>query len=185
MLKHLPIREVSLASAGAAVRNDHTDGAADSLGVSSLVQTMEPQRVVNKHLDDSLPPGLLITLIPITDREAQRIRMLPGQQITGREFSLGSLEHLGQVVVTPAARAALRDFDWTLALKYHLRGESETATPDDPTLHFRDALRGRPVLAAYRSSLARTFWLVTQADRSRTTILIPDEATSSGGPEDF
>jgi hypothetical protein len=146
---------------------------------------MEPQRAANKYLDASLPPGLLITLIPIADREAQRIRMFPGQQIAGSDFNLGSLQHLGQVVVTPAARAALRDFDWTLALKYHLRGESETANPDDPTLHFRHALRGRTVLAAYRSSLARTFWLVTQADRSRTTVLIPDEATSSGGPEDF
>lgn len=144
---------------------------------------MEPQPVDSKYRDDSLPTGLLINIVPIAEGEAQRIRMLPSQQIAGRDFNLGSLEHLGQVVITPAARATLRDFEWTLALEYHLRGESEATFPDDPTLHFRNALKGRPVLAAYRSSLARTFWIVTQADRSRTTVLLPNEIQLSSDRE--
>ena len=166
------------------MRKDDTDGPTDFLGVSSWVQIMEPQPVDSKYLDDSLPTGLLITIVPIAEGEAQRIRMLVGQQIAGREFKPGSLHHLGQIVLTPAARAALRDFDWILALEYHLRGESEATIPDDPTLHFRNALKGRPVLAAYRSSLARTFWIVTQGDRSRTTVLMPNEIQSSGDRED-
>lgn len=145
---------------------------------------MKPLSTVPQYADDSLPFGLLITLVPLAERDARRIHIITGEQVSETEVQSGSLRRLGQVVVTPAARASLRDSDWICALAYHLRGESEAARADDSTLHFRDALKGRPVLAAYRSSLARTFWIVTQANRSRTTVLMPNEIQSSGDREE-
>jgi hypothetical protein len=133
------------------------------------------ESLVSKYVDDSLPPGLLIAILPISQGKARRIRLLTGEQIAETACRSGSFRHLGQVVVTPAARASLRDSDWTLALEYHLRSESAAARPDDVALHFRDALRSWLVLAAYRSSVARTFWIVTESDRSRTTVLMPYE----------
>ena len=145
---------------------------------------MEPLSTVPKYADDSLPFGFLITLVPLAESEARRIRMLTGKRISETSVQSGSLRHLGQVVVTSAARASLRDSDWISALSYHLRGESEAASAADACLHFLNAPKGRPVLAAYRSSLARTFWIVTQADRSRTTVLMPNEIRPSGDREE-
>ena len=141
---------------------------------------MEPQPAISRYVDDSVPFGLLITIVLISDQMAQRIRMLPGEPFSGCEPLPESLQHLGQVYVTSEAKRAIPGWDLALALEYHLRGESKAAAPDDPTLHFRDALRGRHFLAAYRSSRGRTFWIVTQADRSRTMVLTLDEAESLG-----
>jgi hypothetical protein len=150
--------------------------------VSLWLQIMEP--LVSKYADDSLPPGLLIAILPISQGKARRIRLLTGEQIAETACRSGSFRHLGQVVVTPAARTSLRNSDWMLALDYHLRGESAAARPDDPTLHFRDILKGWAVLAAYRSSVARTFWIVAESDRSRTTVLMPREVQSSDYQEE-
>ena len=48
-------------------------------------------------------------------------------------------------------------------------------TPDDRAAN-DDALRsGERILSVYQSATGTTFWVLTEADRSVTTVLLPDD----------
>lgn len=83
---------------------------------------------------------------------------------------------LGQVVSTPGALALL-DRAKVSGLEYvlrHVTGDFGEVCDDDARAN-RDAIRqGSRVLSAYKV-LGETLWLVTEADRSVTTFLLPKE----------
>jgi hypothetical protein len=142
---------------------------------------MEPQSSVSKCADDSIPFGLRIVIKPIPEGPSGGIGFMSGADFSPSQKELPLVRHLGRIMVTPAAAAALRTCDISLALRYHLCGESDRGRRDDSSLPSRHALKGCRVLAAYRSSQGQTFWIITEADRSRTTVLMPKDygATTS------
>lgn len=84
---------------------------------------------------------------------------------------------LGQTLATPGALEALTASGQspTEFLDRHLRcdwGEvdSEDAQANDDALQHGDRL-----LSAYRTSAGAKIWIITEADRSATTILLPEE----------
>jgi len=82
---------------------------------------------------------------------------------------------LGQLVITPGALAVLTQEDILTAISRHARGDwgdlDEADRPENELSRHRD-LR---LLSAYRSSAGVKFWIITEADRSSTTILLPEE----------
>ncbi|MBY0457639.1 MAG: hypothetical protein K2V38_09900 [Gemmataceae bacterium] len=82
---------------------------------------------------------------------------------------------LGRTVATPAALAAVSPLDIAAALRRHASGDWGDVDPDDRAVN-DDALRsGERLLSVYRSANGVTFWVLTEADRSATTVLLPDD----------
>lgn len=83
----------------------------------------------------------------------------------------------GQVVSTPGALAATEAANVLplSLLKRHLEGDwgdlgAEDAAANDAALDAGDRL-----LSAYRIAPEVTIWIITEADRSVTTLLLPEE----------
>ena len=86
---------------------------------------------------------------------------------------------LGQIVATPGALAALGKAGQTPLefLERHVRGDWGELDEDDRKENQLGLKRGFRLLSSYRtSSEERTkVWVITEADRSVTTLLLPDE----------
>ena len=82
---------------------------------------------------------------------------------------------LGRIVATPAALGTVSQPDIVAALRRHAVGDWGDVTPDDRAAN-DDALRsGERLLSVYQSATGTTFWVLTEADRSVTTVLLPDD----------
>lgn len=92
--------------------------------------------------------------------------------------TLKALFSLGQIVATPGALSALGD-EGTGAealLKRHVTGDWGDLSEDDRQENELSINEGLRILSAYK--LPRTgakLWVITEADRSVTTVLLPDE----------
>ena len=82
---------------------------------------------------------------------------------------------LGQTVATPAALAVLSQSKIVAALRRHAAGDWGNATPDDWAENDAALRSDERLLSVYRSAKGVTFWVLTEADRSATTVLLPDD----------
>ncbi len=83
------------------------------------------------------------------------------------------LFRLGQVVATPGALDLGIDFRPFLA--HHIRGDWGNVSNSDKGENDFSVMNGFRILSVYCSPDGTSFWIVTEADRSATTILLPDE----------
>ena len=82
---------------------------------------------------------------------------------------------LGRTVATPAALAAVSPLDIAAALRRHASCDWGEVDPDDRAAN-DDAVRsGERLLSVYLTASGTTFWVLTEADRSATTVLLPDD----------
>ena len=82
---------------------------------------------------------------------------------------------LGRIVTTPGAREALTDDDTLKALVRHMSEDwgdlgAEDRRRNDAALQCGDRLFSR-----FTSASGESFYIITEADRSVTTFLLPDE----------
>lgn len=81
---------------------------------------------------------------------------------------------LGKLVIAPGAKEALSDEDIILAISRHLRGDWGVLGKEDAQVN-EDALKnGGRLFSAYEYHNTKV-WIITEADRSVTTILLPGE----------
>ena len=82
---------------------------------------------------------------------------------------------LGQIVMTTNAQATLHGEDILSALARH--AACDWGEVDDEDKHSNDqALQeGSRLLSAYTDRQGVKFWIITEADRSVTTILLPED----------
>ena len=87
------------------------------------------------------------------------------------------LFQLGQVVATPGALDALKTSgdDPGQYLSRHLSGDWGELDEADKRENELSVARGLRILSAYRLSNDTKIWIITEADRSVTTILLPAE----------
>ena len=84
---------------------------------------------------------------------------------------------LGQVVSTPGALDALANADqdsWD-SLNRHAFGDWGDLDEDDRRENERSLKDGCRLLSAYTLSTGTRIWIITEADRSSTCILLPEE----------
>lgn len=84
---------------------------------------------------------------------------------------------LGQFVATPAALVAL-DFahlDPLELVARHLNGDWGDVSDDDWKTNDEALTLGERVISAYKLPTNTKVWLITEADRSVTTLLLPSE----------
>lgn len=94
-----------------------------------------------------------------------------------KQISLESQKRfeLGLVVATSGALQQLQATEIVSALRRHVQGDWGVVDDVDKRAN-EEALReeGR-LLSAYLDSAERRFWIITEADRSVTTVLLPEE----------
>ena len=84
---------------------------------------------------------------------------------------------LGQIVATPAALKAIHEAGQTpfFFLQKHHAGDWGEVCSEDGKLNDEALTQGYRLVSAYRTLLNERIWIITEADRSATTILLPSE----------
>jgi hypothetical protein len=82
---------------------------------------------------------------------------------------------LGQVVITSNALDTLNPEDVYSALGRHAGGDWGDCCPDDWQENDFSLTHQLRLLSVYRDRAESTFWIITEADRSATTVLLPDD----------
>lgn len=82
---------------------------------------------------------------------------------------------LGQLVSTPAALEVLTHPEIMSALSRHVTGDWGELDPEDIRANDQSLIDGSRILSAYRNARGTKFWIITEADRSVTTVLLPEE----------
>lgn len=90
---------------------------------------------------------------------------------------------LGQIVATPGALEACSNAFMQKCLARHLTGDWGCVSDEDSKANDAALSNGERILSAYPIDPAQpcegfganTLWIITEADRSATTFLLPDE----------
>lgn len=82
---------------------------------------------------------------------------------------------LGAIYATPGALESVSQDDIQAALKRHRQGDWGDVCPDDKATNDIATETGDRVLSSYRTASGVRFWIITEWDRSLTTILLPCE----------
>jgi hypothetical protein len=84
---------------------------------------------------------------------------------------------LGQVVATPGALQAFAESNQSIDefLGRHLHGDWGEVAAGDWAENDLSVEQGFRILSAYTLSTGTKIWIITEADRSATTILLPEE----------
>ena len=87
---------------------------------------------------------------------------------------------LGHVVATPAALAILTKTDIIDLLGRHSRGDWGDVCEEDRQANEYALVEGARLFSVYKQmcddgTSSTTFWVITEADRSSTTILLPSD----------
>ena len=82
---------------------------------------------------------------------------------------------VGQFCVTRGAAEQLHDDDVFKALVRHLDGDWGDVDEHDRQANDNALLFGGRLLSAYIDRRSTRYWIVTEADRSATAVLLPDE----------
>ena len=82
---------------------------------------------------------------------------------------------LGQTVITANAKAVLPELDVVLALQRHQAGDWGELCEQDRKAN-EDALQnGERLFSVYKSVRGQKFYVITEWDRSITTVLLPED----------
>lgn len=82
---------------------------------------------------------------------------------------------LGRLVATPNALEHIPNPEILAALQRHLTGDWGDVDEHDREENELSLKEGFRLLSAYRSASGVKFWIITEADRSATTVLLPED----------
>ncbi|HAL72910.1 MAG TPA: hypothetical protein DCP71_14175 [Verrucomicrobiales bacterium] len=82
---------------------------------------------------------------------------------------------LGFVCATPGALSVLTALEITTALLRHQRGDWGDLSKEDIEENELSLREGFRILSAYPMAGDEKFWIITEADRTVTTVLLPSE----------
>ena len=84
---------------------------------------------------------------------------------------------LGDCYYTPGAKAALEKTraDVAALVARHVTGDWSEMVEEDQAANRQAIAEGSRVFSAYHLRTGVKLWIITEADRSATTLLLPDE----------
>lgn len=92
-----------------------------------------------------------------------------------RVFAVGLRFHPGRLMITRNAKDVLPHMEVNAAIERHLNGDWGDVCPSDWQLN-EDALKhGDRLLSLYHTHDDVKFWIITESDRSATTVLLPSD----------
>jgi len=83
--------------------------------------------------------------------------------------------NLGQTVITPNAQATLHPEDIFNALGRHARCDWGDCCKEDWEENELSLREGFRLFSVYHDRAGTKFWIITERDRSATTILLPED----------
>jgi hypothetical protein len=103
--------------------------------------------------------------------------LMTGGTMLTRELAKPGRVDLGQLLLTPGASDALLVAAQLPAefLLRHQHGDWGDLCAEDRQENERALRRGGRLLSSYRTRLDAKLWIITEWDRSATTLLLPDE----------
>ena len=97
------------------------------------------------------------------------------EQLKDRLCGRRVLFSLGMVVITRKAEAQLLPLDVMDALNRHAQGDWGDLEEEDRLSNERALVKDNRLLSAYHAANGDKFWIITEWDRSVTTILMPED----------
>lgn len=82
---------------------------------------------------------------------------------------------LGRILATPGVQAGIPEPDKFEALLRHASDDWGTLCREDEEANRLALTEGGRLFSVYHSKEGRKFWIITEADRSATTLLLPEE----------
>lgn len=82
---------------------------------------------------------------------------------------------MGDIYITPSAAAAIPHADVQEALRRHSLGDWGNLDEEDKRENERALRDGTRLLSSFSTGEGSKFWIITEADRSSTTILLPSD----------
>jgi hypothetical protein len=114
-----------------------------------------------------------------TDRPGEHTRqvLLAGEEILVRELLKPGKFDLGQMVMTPGARDAMGTAGHIPPefLLRHKHGDWGELDEEDKQANEEALRHGSRLVSAYRTRREDKLWVITEWDRSATTLLLPEE----------
>lgn len=83
--------------------------------------------------------------------------------------------NLGQVVITRNAMDTLDPESVNKAIQRHSSGDWGEVCEEDRESNDRGLKHGERLLSVYKDTQGTTFWIITEWDRSYTTVLLPED----------
>lgn len=82
---------------------------------------------------------------------------------------------LGRLLITSGAALQIPPPEAEFALRRHVTGDWGDLCPEDREANDIAVEKFYRIFSAYQSQAGVKFWVITEADRSATTILLPEE----------
>ena len=82
---------------------------------------------------------------------------------------------LGKIVSTPNALDRLTQDDILLGIQRHQAGDWGDMSEDDRAANELALINGTRLWSVYHAGNGVKFWLITEADRSATSVLMPED----------
>lgn len=88
---------------------------------------------------------------------------------SNRKFSLG------QLFITPTAQSLVHPIDLMAALTRHANGDWGDCGQEDWNANQQALVDGLRIFSVYHDRAGQKFWIITEASRMTTTILLPED----------
>ena len=82
---------------------------------------------------------------------------------------------LGHIVTTPNALTELSEDDIFCGIQRHQAGDWGDVSEPDRQENELSLIEGRRLWSVYHAANGTKFWLITEHDRRRTTVLMPED----------
>ena len=82
---------------------------------------------------------------------------------------------MGRLVATPNVLSQIAQDDITSGLRRHLTGDWGELDSEDREANEQALIHGTRLLSAYHAANGTKFWIITEWDKSQTTILLPED----------
>jgi len=86
-----------------------------------------------------------------------------------------ALFRMGRIVATPTALCSLSQPDIFTGLQRHHAGDWGDVCAEDRLANDQALLEGTRLVSVYHSATRVKFWIITEADRHSTTVLLPED----------
>ena len=82
---------------------------------------------------------------------------------------------LGRIVATPNALAHLTQDDILAGIQRHQSGDWGDVDEHDRQANDQALVEGSRLLSVYHGAAGTKFWIISESDRSVTTVLLPED----------
>jgi hypothetical protein len=149
---------------------------AAQLALALLIDALGDVKTAERHYQDF--KQAVVTNLPETwTLTAKEIKgLIQGMAAPKKEVELGSIKLcLGQILITDGANAMLAKPEIDDALKRHEGGDWGDLEAEDWAMNDHRLTEGGPVASIYTTAKGIKFYVLTEADRITTTVLLPEE----------